>query len=207
MNFFFLFLLPINLFCQTIITLDPGHGGKDSGAIGFNGIKEKDITLAVALKLKKEIEDNIKNCKVVLTRDKDIFLPLSPKDMRSIISNHLKSDLFISLHVDASETFSGKGSSVYVTSTKKNTENKRKSVILASIIQNKLSQNLGFVNRGVLFKNLSVLRNTINISPSILIELGYISNEAELKFILGTGINKLVLQIRKGIQNYLEYIK
>lgn len=81
------------------IVIDPGHGGKDTGSIGYQKIKEKDVTLAIALELKAEIEKNLSNIVVILTRDKDVFVPL---EQRTAIANVEKADLFISLHANSS---------------------------------------------------------------------------------------------------------
>ena len=79
------------------VVIDPGHGGRDPGAIGRKG-KEKNINLNVALKLGKLIQDNCKDVKVVYTRQKDVFVPL---DRRAQIANNAKADLFISIHTNA----------------------------------------------------------------------------------------------------------
>jgi N-acetylmuramoyl-L-alanine amidase len=81
-----------------VIVIDPGHGGKDPGAVSPRGVKEKDIVLAIATKLKKLIKNRMK-IKVVMTREKDIFIPLSE---RALIANNAKADLFISIHCNAS---------------------------------------------------------------------------------------------------------
>jgi N-acetylmuramoyl-L-alanine amidase len=81
-----------------VIVIDPGHGGKDPGAVSPKGLKEKDIALAIAKKLKKQIKKRMK-IKVVMTREKDIFIPLSE---RALIANKAKADLFISIHCNAS---------------------------------------------------------------------------------------------------------
>ena len=79
------------------IVIDPGHGGKDPGCYHKGGIKEKTIVLDLAKKLAGEIEKKL-GCEVLLTRTKDIFLPL---DERTAFANIKKADLFISLHVNA----------------------------------------------------------------------------------------------------------
>ena len=79
------------------VVIDPGHGGRDPGAIGRRG-KEKTINLNVALKLGKLIQDNCKDVKVVYTRQKDVFVPL---DRRAQIANNAKADLFISIHTNS----------------------------------------------------------------------------------------------------------
>ncbi len=81
-----------------VIVIDAGHGGKDAGAIGVNGIKEKDINLAIALKLGKLIEENTKDVKVVYTRKTDKFIDLYK---RGKIANENNGKLFISIHCNS----------------------------------------------------------------------------------------------------------
>lgn len=83
-----------------VIVIDPGHGGKDPGAIGINGAKEKDINLAIALKLGRLIEDNMKDVKVVYTRKTDVFLDLYK---RGKIANENNGKLFISIHCNSTK--------------------------------------------------------------------------------------------------------
>ena len=80
-----------------IVVIDPGHGGRDPGAIGKRG-KEKNINLHVALKLGKHIKNNCKDVRIVYTRDKDTFVGL---DSRAQIANDAKADLFISIHTNS----------------------------------------------------------------------------------------------------------
>ena len=80
-----------------IVVIDPGHGGRDPGAIGKRG-KEKNINLNVALKLGKLIQNNCKDVSIVYTREKDIFVGL---DRRAQIANNAKADLFISIHTNS----------------------------------------------------------------------------------------------------------
>ena len=80
-----------------IVVIDPGHGGRDPGAIGKRG-KEKNINLNVALKLGKLIKNNCKDVSIVYTRDKDTFVGL---DSRAQIANDAKADLFISIHTNS----------------------------------------------------------------------------------------------------------
>ena len=80
-----------------IIVIDPGHGGKDPGCNGAIH-KEKDVALAVALKLGKYIKENFKDVKVIFTRTTDVFVELED---RAQIANKAKADLFISIHCNA----------------------------------------------------------------------------------------------------------
>jgi len=83
-----------------VIVIDPGHGGKDPGAIGLNGIKEKDINLNVALKLGKLIEERMKDIKVVYTRNTDTFVDLYK---RGKLANEHGGKLFISIHCNSTK--------------------------------------------------------------------------------------------------------
>jgi len=94
------------------ITLDPGHGGEDPGAVGRGGTYEKNVTLAVAKRLKARL-DAEPNMRAVLTRDSDFFVPLQ---MRVQKARRVQSDLFLSIHADAWLKPDARGSSVFVLS-------------------------------------------------------------------------------------------
>ncbi|MGM0608195.1 MAG: N-acetylmuramoyl-L-alanine amidase [Candidatus Muiribacteriota bacterium] len=95
-----------------VVTIDPGHGGFDPGAINHTlGIMERDICLDIALKIRWIFQNmDIDDIKIKLTRDEDVFLPLR---RRADIANNNKSDLFISLHADSSHRSSASGASFY----------------------------------------------------------------------------------------------
>ena len=97
---------------KIVIAIDAGHGGEDSGAKGASGSLEKNITLSIARKLKKEI-DNDEQLRAVLTRDDDYFVPLRG---RVIKARKLKADIFVSIHADAFTNPDAKGSSVFALS-------------------------------------------------------------------------------------------
>ena len=94
------------------ITLDPGHGGEDPGAVGAGGSYEKNVTLAVAKRLKAKI-DAEPNMRAVLTRDTDFFVPLHVRVQKA---RRIKSDLFVSIHADAFVRSDANGSSVFALS-------------------------------------------------------------------------------------------
>ena len=100
-----------SLSIKKIIVLDPGHGGRDPGAIGYSGVYEKHITLAMAKELKALLEDN--GYKVHLTRGTDIFIPLRE---RVRLARKYKADLFISIHADSTYNRRAKGLSVFTLS-------------------------------------------------------------------------------------------
>lgn len=96
-----------------VIVIDPGHGGKDSGTIGVDGIEEKNINLAIALKLGADIKKNMKDVKVVFTRKTDKFVELY---RRGQIANENGGKLFISIHCNATphKPSSSNGFEVYL---------------------------------------------------------------------------------------------
>ncbi|MGQ9617739.1 MAG: N-acetylmuramoyl-L-alanine amidase [Candidatus Aminicenantia bacterium] len=91
------------------IVIDPGHGGEDPGAIGPNGITEEEIVLDIALKLKELLERN-SDIKVILTRDRDVYVPL---EVRTAIANSERADLFISIHANSTKNRNVSGIEVY----------------------------------------------------------------------------------------------
>jgi len=95
-----------------VIAIDAGHGGQDPGASGRKGTREKDITLAIARKLKERI-DAEPGMRALLTRDSDVFVPLRERIVRA---SKQKADIFVSVHADAVRDRSIAGSSVYVLS-------------------------------------------------------------------------------------------
>ena len=96
------------------ITLDPGHGGEDPGAVGKGGSYEKNVTLSVGKRLKQRL-DAEPNMRAVLTRDSDFFVPLA---MRVQKARRIQSDLFVSIHADAWVNPEARGSSVFALSEK-----------------------------------------------------------------------------------------
>ncbi|MFA9274906.1 MAG: N-acetylmuramoyl-L-alanine amidase [Candidatus Aquirickettsiella gammari] len=96
------------------IALDPGHGGEDPGAIGRAGSREKDVVLAIAKRLKHQLEQE-ENMRVMLTRDGDYFVPLQTRVTKA---RGVQADLFVSIHADAFVEPTARGSSVFVLSEK-----------------------------------------------------------------------------------------
>ena len=102
------------------IVIDAGHGGKDSGALGKNS-KEKDLNLAVALKLGNYIKENLPDVKVIYTRDSDKFVELSE---RAAIANRNNADVFISIHCNSTEgTTTARGAETFIMGESKNEAN------------------------------------------------------------------------------------
>lgn len=99
---------------ELVVAIDPGHGGKDVGAVSASGVMEKDLTLAVARELKRQI-DAQPGMRAVLTRDGDYFVPLTKRPQ---IARELNADVFLSLHADSYKDRKISGASFYVTSNK-----------------------------------------------------------------------------------------
>ncbi|MCM3164357.1 MULTISPECIES: N-acetylmuramoyl-L-alanine amidase [Bacillaceae] len=156
-----------SLLSGKVIAVDPGHGDHDPGALGF-GLQEKDIVLDVALKLQKLLE--AEGAKVVMTRTNNTFIKLAD---RATIANNAKADIFISLHINSAGSEAAHGTETYWNNNYQSTESKK----LAEKIQKRLIEKLGTNNRGVKEANFYVIKNTT--MPSVLAELGFISNEAE----------------------------
>jgi len=95
-----------------IVALDPGHGGEDPGAIGPTGLREKDVALAIALKLRDKLE-TAPGVRVVLTRDGDYFVPLQERVRKA---RRVQADLFVSIHADAFLRPEARGASVFALS-------------------------------------------------------------------------------------------
>lgn len=97
-----------------VVAIDAGHGGQDPGAVGPTGKHEKDVTLAVARELARQVNATA-GLRAFMVRDSDVFIPLNARGARA---RQAKADIFISIHADAAENRNARGSSVYVLSTK-----------------------------------------------------------------------------------------
>ena len=97
----------------TIVAIDPGHGGEDPGAIGPSGLREKDVVLAVALRLRDRL-NALPGLRAMLTRDGDFFVPLQDRVRKA---RRVQADLFVSIHADAFMTPQARGASVFALSS------------------------------------------------------------------------------------------
>ena len=95
-----------------IVAIDPGHGGEDPGAIGPTGLREKDVVLTIALKLRDRI-NSVPGMRAMLTRDADFFVPLHERVRKA---RRVQADLFVSIHADAFFTPAARGASVFALS-------------------------------------------------------------------------------------------
>ncbi|MGJ9383984.1 N-acetylmuramoyl-L-alanine amidase [Salipaludibacillus sp. CF4.18] len=157
---------------RKVVVIDAGHGGSDPGAVAFNA-KEKDLVFKVALLVAEQMRDT--NIEIVLTRDGDYFIPLSD---RANIANGINADLFISIHANAA----GSTAAVGIETFWDDSYSAAKSKELASITQAQLLKKLGLRNRGVKQSGFNVIRNSK--MPSVLLELGFMTNYGELQKML-----------------------
>lgn len=180
---------------QKRIVIDVGHGGKDSGAIGVNGIKEKDVVLDIALEILRLNEKSNTPMDIYLTRYSDTLISLSD---RTKLAKALNADVFISLHCNHSHNPNARGIEVYVGKTE--SEYSKESIWFAYQLQNQIKKQLGFESRGVKFADFQVLRETVACCPSMLLEMGFLSNSDERNYYQNLESIKILTFI---IWNYL----
>lgn len=188
-----LLLLQISLICgQELnrplrVVIDPGHGGIDSGAVGVNGIKEKDLVLEIALRMAQLNEFDGIPAEYFLTRYTDTLISLGD---RTKLARMLKADYYISLHINDARNRNASGVEVFVS----NQENRysRQSIWLGLVLGKSLVRHTGQRNRGVKFANFQVLRETVDYCPSILVELGFLSNEDESRYLTQSNQNEIL---------------
>jgi N-acetylmuramoyl-L-alanine amidase len=216
------------------IVIDPGHGGKDPGAMG-NGLKEKDITLRVARKTAEQLRSAY-DYEVILTRDNDRSLPL---EERTAIANTKKADLFISIHVNAHPDKSTRGVETFYLNLATNTEAMRvaalenatttmnisdlqdiltglmqnskirESSVLAEYIQNKMVSGLRESNYST--TDLGVKQAPFYVligaqMPAVLAEISFISNHHDAKRLQEEKfLEAIARQIAAGITGYIEH--
>ena len=184
-----------------IITLDPGHGGSDPGAIGASGLKEKQITLEISMRVKELLEKE--GAKVFMTRttDKDVYAPNASDraelQARVNVAEKHNSDLFLSLHINSSVNKSVGGFSSYYYPK---TDNDLK---IAKAIQDKFAKNFGVDNLGVRQANFYVVKRCS--MPATLLEMCFISNPKEEKLMKGRWFQKKTARlIVEGVENYFK---
>ena len=183
------------------IYLDPGHGGVDPGAY-YGGIKEEDINLAIALKLKGELE-NV-GATVYLTRDGDYDLSNNALDRkkndlykRVKLINNSGCDMYLSLHLNATKSTSWHGAQVFYDDINDN------NVKLAAILQKQLKADLRTnrkykeVTNGYIYRRVTI--------PGVLVEMGFLSNSYEREKLKTENYQYLIARsLAKGIKNYFE---
>jgi N-acetylmuramoyl-L-alanine amidase len=218
--------------CVRRVVVDAGHGGKDPGAVGPTGLKEKDVVLKIAKKVARQLEKEL-GCEVTLTREDDRFLPL---EQRAAIANAKKADLFVSIHANAAPSRRLRGIETYflnfavdedamrvaaaenAMSTKriadlqnilsdimKNTK-VNESSRLAGQVQNGIVDRLGAKYSNI--RNLGVKQAPFFVligarMPSILAEVSFISNrEEEGRLRDGHYLDHIAYGVIDGIKSY-----
>jgi N-acetylmuramoyl-L-alanine amidase len=170
------------------VVIDPGHGGHDSGANPHTILPEKIWTLEVG----RRLQNNLKRAgfRVVMTRSDDTFIPL---DNRVAISNRERDAIFVSLHFNYTNRRSIHGLETYY--------NTPQSADLARVIHYKILEIPGLDNRGIILARFRVIRN--NIHPAILVEGGYLTNQADASRIASPSfLDALARKISEGIVKY-----
>lgn len=211
------------------IVIDPGHGGKEVGAVGPGGLLEKDVTLTVARKLAASLSAKT-GARIVLTRDDDSLVSL---DQRTAIANQYKADLFLSIHMNAAVVKGARGSETYFLSLEASDELARKAaetenasaaadpesdlkLILwdlaqqsyleessqfAQAIQEEMNAASSIANRGVKQAPFKVLIGAT--MPAALVELGFISNpEEEARLQTAEFQDVMVAAMTRAVQRY-----
>lgn len=176
------------------IVIDAGHGGKDPGAISpINDKKESDLNLAIASKLKVNLEACGYTVKMTRTGDETIGLK-----ERSDISNAENADLFISIHQNSYSSGSANGITTYFNQNKED-------VTLANHVQEHMIQETHALNRGTVGEQpLSVLHFTA--AEALLIETGFLTNASEIKKLSTDEYqDKIALGIMRGINQYYNF--
>lgn len=172
------------------VFIDPGHGGKDPGAVGINGLREKDIVLSVSLLIGEVLKRH--NVGVFYSRIQDEFIELSE---RAKMANRIGVDAFVSVHCNSFSNPQAQGLETFSHPSSKN------GIALAKCIQDSiLNDKLYTKNRGLKTANFAVLRLTS--MTSTLVELGFISNVEDVD-ILKNKQNELAEGVAKGILNFL----
>ena len=170
---------------STVVVIDAGHGGFDRGGIAGQRIAEKTMTLDVALRLQKILQDT--GYRVVMTRESDVFVPLGT---RVAIANSYPNGIFVCIHFNAARRSGASGIETYFYN--------RDSLTLASAIHYYVAGGAPSSNRGVRRRGYFVLRRTR--IPAVLVECGFLTNPTEGRYAQTTSYRqKLAEEIARGI--------
>ncbi|NLY48769.1 MAG: N-acetylmuramoyl-L-alanine amidase [Clostridiales bacterium] len=186
------------------VVIDPGHGGRDPGKVGVNGALEKDINLAIALKLKNLLEQN--DVRVIMTRTEDTGLysendsnkKKSDLDKRIDIINSSGALFAVSIHQNSFSQSGVKGAQVFYHSQ---SEQGRK---LAEILQKQLIETIDDGNRRKAKSNTSYYLLKHTTCPLVIVECGYLSNHREAELLLDEEYQeKMAWAIHLGIMQWI----
>ena len=177
-----------------IIVLDAGHGGKDSGAVGSDGSKEKEVVLSVTKKVEALLK--AKGAVVYLTRSGDTYPELPDRVKYSTSKN---AEMFISIHANSATNTSASGAETFY--NKSNSVNYLEDQLLAKYINDEMVKNADMKDRGDKVGDFLVIRE--QAIPAVLVELGFISNSADrAKLISAKYQNIYAESIYNGIVKY-----
>lgn len=178
-----------------IVVIDPGHGGKDPGAIGVNGLEEKDITMSIAQMLYlKSLDDP--QLRIVLSRRDDEYI--YPTD-RAVKANRIGADLFVSIHANSfsNESVSGVETLVHETQGAGTASHR-----LAEMLQAKVVTATGAIDRGVKPMPLFIGKAKM---PAALVEVGFVTNRMEAKYLQNLSYqSKIADAILAAIRQFLD---
>jgi N-acetylmuramoyl-L-alanine amidase len=176
---------------KLLVVIDPGHGGKDSGAPGLGGLLEKDVVLPIGRRVASILEQN--GVQAVLTRDADFFVELQG---RVDIAERVNATLFVSIHANSVDRRSDvNGLEVYYYDS---------GYALAEVVRNSILQNIGTIkDRGTRKARFYVLRKSS--MPSILVETGYMTGREDNPRLASPEYqNRMADAIARGILKYLQ---
>jgi N-acetylmuramoyl-L-alanine amidase len=174
------------------VVIDPGHGGKDMGATGASGLYEKDFALSLSKKVKDLLEKETK-IEVYMTRDEDTFISTVDR-YRPEYANELDADLFISIHGNTYEDANVSGTEAFYYH--------EESKSFAETVYQKVVNSTGFKDRGVKNNDFFVVKYTE--MPSVLLEIGYLTNPEEEQQMLDNEFQDSTAQaIYDGVKEYL----
>lgn len=190
-NFLLLALFPLFLLASPTcafdaVVIDPGHGGNDEGTAWYH-VKEKDVALAVALRLGAILRE--KGVKCVLTRSADIYVSL---DDRTDMANRQPHSLLVSIHFNGHPATDSSGFATY------HFPQSPSGKAIAETVQESLGLMLGSRNRGIGSQNFATLVKTM--CAAVLVECGFLSNKAEaMRFASPEGQQQLAEALALGI--------
>jgi N-acetylmuramoyl-L-alanine amidase len=178
---------------RALVVIDPGHGGKDPGAIGIGGLREVDVVLPIGLQVARLLEQQ--GVQVVLTRSADYFVELPG---RVAIANRVNADIFVSIHANAvANRPDVSGLETYYLSN---------GLTLARFIHNSILQSLGINDRGVRRARFYVLRHSD--MPSVLVETGFVTGlDDSARLATPAYQSQMAEAIARGILQYLQYYR
>ncbi|MFS8888997.1 N-acetylmuramoyl-L-alanine amidase [Synechococcus sp. R55.1] len=176
---------------RTVIAIDPGHGGRDPGAIGVDGIQEKDIVLSISHQVRRLLQE--RGYGVVMTRTDDREVLLQPRVDMAVQAN---AALLVSIHANALDRSGIHGIETYYL--------RPDSAELAAILHRSLVRATGAADRGVRRARFFVVRETPVGMPSVLLELGYVTNPTEGRKLATAEYQAILARaIADGIETFL----